>query len=97
MNRVYIVQGTSGLYSEDSDTWEVVAFSTKQRAVTWCERANAWAKDHGVAGSGSYLSLEARSENLDNPYDPNMRLIDSGVTYTFQSVPFGPRLPRASA
>jgi len=92
MAKIFIVCGSSGEHS-DNATWSVVAYKTKVEAAFHASKAQVWVNK----SRDEYLKQEAKNplrrkqvdkdtaifgwEAKDNPWDPNMRHLPTGVDY----------------
>jgi len=94
VNKVYMVWGSTGEYS-DHCTWIVATFTSEQRANTFCERANAWLKEHKAHSEQPEASRTYYDHTLPgkNPYDPKMEMDYTGTDYFVGWSRFNPPLP----
>lgn len=73
--KIYLVQGTTGEYSDRTD-WVVCAYRSKQKAEDHASKAMHRAMELFKSGWRSYNSEEV------NEFDPGMRIDYTGTEYT---------------
>lgn len=97
MKTVYLVQGSTGEYS-DHTTWAVACYPSRDVADLHARKANEWLKErkihenddgvgmHEYYGCGTEWDEEKTPE--PNPWDRMMTLKYTGGKYTVAEVPF---------
>lgn len=85
MKTIWIVQGSTGEYSDHTE-WVVRAFVSKVKAERLVVEAQARANEIGIAKSdysGSWWTLEGNKDpRTVNEFDLNMQLDYTGTHYT---------------
>lgn len=90
-DNVYIVVGMTGEY-DDFREWAVAAFTSKRRAETWKKNCKRYAPRKKQAAG---LLWSGRDE-LHNPYDPDMDVDYTGVSYYVTRARLDPAHPTAA-
>lgn len=80
MSTVYIVQGTTGEYSDRTD-WLVKAFRSQTKADELCHRAQLRAGEIKNSRESRY-----GAPKNSNEFDPDMRMDYTGTEYTVITV-----------
>lgn len=81
MNKVYVVMGSTGEYS-DRNEWPVKAFLNKDKALQLEHNALMSAHDIQKKRKDKYDDVDPGV----NPYDPNMRMSCTGTDYYIMEV-----------
>jgi hypothetical protein len=80
---VYVVFGQTGEYSDRTE-WPVMAYYDEASAKAHVKRA-------GIAANELFVRYEKvgypRTDNYENPHDPDMKLDYTGTTYYYLVVP----------
>lgn len=94
MSKVYIVRGYTGIYREDTYTWQVAAFSERIAADRFCKLAQARADEveRIIRDSDDLTFYDARHKEFPNKYDPNYTMNDGGISYSVVPAPFNPQI-----
>jgi hypothetical protein len=92
MSRAYIVEGTTGEYSDYSD-WPVAVFTSRGRALRFTARANAWLKEHELHRDSCTMPFSGRQDAPRPVFDPQLRVDYTGADYHCLSVTLDPELP----
>ena len=77
MNKVYIVYGTTGEYS-DACEWNVKSFGQESTANYFCNELNTWLRENGLFAPTRTHRYEY---SMKNPYDPQFRCDCTGTKY----------------
>lgn len=81
MEKVWIVQGSTGEYS-DHDEWVICAYRTQEQANTHAVLAAARAREIQKAADGEMVfSWDLERLGMFNEYDKDMRIDYTGVNY----------------
>lgn len=79
-NVVYVIQGTTGEYSDRND-WLVCAYHSREKAEEHTRKAMLRAKEIRGVGQFSYNVPQGVNE-----FDPNMQMDYTGTEYTVYEV-----------
>ena len=85
MNKIWIVEGSTGEYS-DHCYWQVFAFTTEEKALSYTNKLNDWCKEHRCLSGDENSCRRGDFEDTDFLDEENQNLCpldkDFKVDYT---------------
>lgn len=89
-NKIYVVSGSSGSYS-DATEWNVAAYFDKILADQHAEKAQQWFNEN----EEEYCRRSwKRQQEMVNPYDRGMYIIDDSVYYSVAEINILSEVPK---
>lgn len=84
MNRIYVVIGSTGEYSDRSEWW-VAAYHSEAAAAERVAKCTAFARENSMLWGECSAEYDARLD-IESPYDAGMSVDYTGVRYEFAAV-----------